>query len=78
MLTLRASRPARAGARLLLQSRNLSSKKSTISSEAQDTPDLPLARVQFKKKSVWQGHSEQGPTAESVAVSGGPSPDKVA
>ncbi|KAK9900415.1 hypothetical protein P389DRAFT_165688 [Cystobasidium minutum MCA 4210] len=79
--TLRSSaRPAGALLRTSVQCSRSASNKVTSStpSEGQDTPDLPLARVAFKKKSVWQAQTEQGPTAESVAVSGGPSPDKVA
>lgn len=81
MLSLRASRPART----LLRSCAPSStqlryaSKSSSSESAEGTPELPLARVSFKKKSVWNGaRSEQGPTAESVMISGGPDPDRVA
>lgn len=86
MLSLQASRvllrtSTSSTSTLLQQARHASKLSSSVQQDevaGQDAPDMPLARVSFKKKSAWQVNTEQGPTAESVAVSGGPSPDRVA
>lgn len=84
MISLRASRPAGALLRSCAPSIQLRCASKTASSsiataEGEGTPELPLARVHFKKKAAWTGaRTEHHPTAEEVVISGGPSADRVA